>query len=112
MFAGPPGVVSSISGPYMDPMSGRIVTFAHRYKRRPRKKNAVPLHVPAVVRRAAKPPADATAPPVTGGRKSAIVTAASKHNRAIPRREEADDGQEASPEIKAFFARMMRWPNA
>jgi hypothetical protein len=30
----------------------------------------------------------------------------------LKRCEEADDGQEASPEIKAFFARMMRPPGA
>jgi hypothetical protein len=42
----------------------------------------------------------------------AIVTATDKRDRAIQRREEADDGQEASPEIKAFFARMMRPPRA
>jgi hypothetical protein len=33
----------------------------------------------------------------------AIVTAASKRDRAIRRREEVDDGQEASPKIKAFL---------
>ena len=38
----------------------------------------------------------------------AVFTAASKRDRAIRHREEADDGQEASPEIKAFFARMVR----
>ena len=62
-----------------------IVTFVHRPKRPPRKK--------------------AEAAAITG---PAIVTATSKRDRAIQRREEADDGQEASPEIKAFFARMMR----
>jgi hypothetical protein len=66
-----------------------IVTYVHRPKRPPRKK------------------AQATA--ITG---PAIVTAASKRDRAIRRREEPDDGQEASPEIKAFFARMMRPPSA
>jgi hypothetical protein len=40
-----------------------------------------------------------------------IVTAASKRDRAR-RREEADDDTEASPEIKAFFARMMRPPGS
>ncbi len=65
-----------------------IVTYVHRPKRRPRKK--------------AQAAAAITGP--------AIVTAASKRDRAIRRREEADDGQEASPEIKAFFARMMRPP--
>jgi hypothetical protein len=61
-----------------------IVTYVHRPKRPPRKK--------------------AQAAAITG---PAIVTATSKRDRAIRRREEAD-GKEASPEIKAFFARMMR----
>jgi hypothetical protein len=65
-----------------------IVTYVHRPKRPPRKK--------------------AQAAAITG---LAIVTAASKRDRAIRRHEEAADGQEASPEIKAFFARMMRPPN-
>jgi hypothetical protein len=68
----------------------RIVTSTYRPKRPPR-----------------KPKAQAAA--ITG---PAIVTAASRRARAIRRREEADDGQEASPEIKAFFARMMRRPDA
>ena len=66
-----------------------IVTYVHRPNRPLRKK--------------------AQAAAITG---PAIVTAASKRDRAIRRREEADDGQEASPEIKAFFARMMRPPGA
>ena len=70
-------------------MPSRIVTYAHRLKRPPRKK--------------------AKAAAITG---PAIVTAASKRDRAIRRREIADDGQEASPEIKAFFARMVRPPGA
>jgi hypothetical protein len=62
-----------------------IVTYAHRPKRAPRKK--------------------AKAAAITG---PAIVTATSKRDR----RREADDDTEASPEIKAFFARMMRPPGA
>jgi hypothetical protein len=65
-----------------------IVTYVHRPKRPPRKK--------------------AQAAAITG---PAIVTAASKRDRAIQRRE-ADDGQEVSSEVKAFFARMMRPPGA
>ena len=61
-----------------------IVTYVHRPKRPPRKK--------------------AQAAAITG---PAIVTAASKRDRAMRRREEANDGQEASPDIKAFFARIM-----
>jgi hypothetical protein len=59
-----------------------IVTYVHRPKRLPPKK----------------------------AQAAAIVTVASKRDRAIRRREEPDDDQEASPEIKAFFARMMRPP--
>jgi hypothetical protein len=66
-----------------------IVTYVHRPKRPPRKK--------------------AQAAAISG---PAIVTAASKRDRAIRCREEVDDGHEASPEIKAFFARMMRPPGA
>jgi hypothetical protein len=66
-----------------------IVTYVHRPKRPPRKK------------------AQATA--ITG---PAIVTSTSKRDRIIRRPKEADDGQEASPEIKASFARMMRPPGA
>jgi hypothetical protein len=61
----------------------RIVTYAPRPKRAPRKK--------------------ATAAAITG---PAIITAASKRDR--DRRRGADDDTEASPEVKAFFARMMR----
>jgi hypothetical protein len=64
-----------------------IVTYVHRPQRPPRKK--------------------AQAAAITG---SAVVTAVRKRDRAIRRREETDDSQEASPEIKAFFARMMRPP--
>jgi hypothetical protein len=60
----------------------RIVTYAHRPKRAPRKAKAAAITGPA------------------------IVSATSKRDR----RREVDDGQEASPEIKAFFARMMRPP--
>ena len=62
-------------------MPARIVTHASRPKRAPRKK--------------------------ANHRASAIVTVTNKRDRMI-RRREADD--EASPEIKAFFARMMRPP--
>ena len=66
----------------------RIVTSTYRPKRAPRKK--------------------AKAAAITG---PAIVTATNKRDRDR-RREMVDDGQEASPEIKAFFARMMRPPSA
>jgi hypothetical protein len=68
-------------------MPTRIVTHAYRPKRAPRKQ--------------------AKAAAING---PAIVTASSKRDRIIRRREAADDDTEASPEIKAFFARMMRPP--
>jgi hypothetical protein len=68
-------------------MASRIVTHAYRPKRAPRKRKA-----------------QATA--ITG---PAIVTVTSKRD-SIRRREEADQNTEASPEVKAFFARMMRPP--
>ena len=68
----------------------RIVTSTYRPKRAPRKK--------------------AKAAAITG---PAIVTAASKRDRTRRRKDATDDGQvEASPEIKAFFARMMRPPGS
>ncbi|HXA21732.1 MAG TPA: hypothetical protein VNW90_05495 [Acetobacteraceae bacterium] len=66
-----------------------IVTCVHRPKRPPREK--------------------ARAVAITG---PAIVTAASTRDRAIRCCEETDADQKASPEIKAFFARMMRPPGA
>jgi hypothetical protein len=63
----------------------RIVTYAHRPKRPPR-----------------KPKAQAAA--ITG---PAIVTATSKRDRDR-RQDIAADDTETSPEVKAFFARMMR----
>jgi hypothetical protein len=112
------------------PSSTRIVTTSYRYKRPPKKRKAVALDVPAIVtteksRRSvpgsaaaeavsqsprlhdeAAQPSTArstvtTPPPV---RKSAIVTARrGKRITAAP-----DDAGEASPSVKAFFARMIR----
>jgi hypothetical protein len=115
----------------------RIVTYVHHYKRPPRKRKAVALDVPTVVtteksrRRPSKQAAaesvsrsprlhDGAAQPSTARdaecdstvttppavRKSAIVTA--KRGRRITAA--PDDAGEASPEIEAFFARMLRPP--
>jgi hypothetical protein len=65
----------------------RIVTYTHRPKRAQRKK--------------------AKAAAITG---PTIVTTTSKRDQ--DRRREADDGQETSPEVKTFFARMMRPPGS
>jgi hypothetical protein len=99
-------------------MPTRIVTYAHRYKRPPRKKKAVPLQVPAIVRSGRKRgDVPKSAPAANDDRKPAIVTVSSKRDR-LRRREAAaadDAGREKSPEeleeearAEAFLARMMR----
>ena len=58
----------------------RIVTYAHRYKRPPRKRKAVALEVPAIVRKSESRDSNSTddvdiaAPSANDDRKSAIVT--------------------------------------
>ena len=112
----------------------RIVTYVHHYKRPPRKRKAVALEMPTVVdtKKSRRPAERATAeaiprsprlqdeapqpstvwdaecdsaittpPPV---QESAIVTA--KRGRRITASPDAD--KEASPSVKAFFARMIR----
>jgi len=70
----------------------------------------VPLGAPAVV--TAPPPANndrKPAPRPTAGKKSAIITTASRKRLKLLRAERAsDDGREVSPEVKAFLARMIR----
>ena len=61
-------------------MPTRIVTSTYRYKRPPRKRKAVPLTGPAIVRERAPKPANddwlaGHAPLPTAGTKSAVVTA-------------------------------------
>ena len=62
----------------------RIVTTTYRYKRPPRKRKAVALELPAIVRagrkaevrqNSAEPPPVSPAPPTNDDRKPAIVTA-------------------------------------
>ena len=104
-----------------------IVSYVYRYKRPPRKKQAVPLTGPAIVtertgmpsksssalpQQAAPPPAndDRKATSSHRGGKSAIVTTTSQKQLKLRRAERAlrDDGREADPEVKAFLARMIR----
>ena len=63
----------------------RIVTYAYRYKRPPRRKKAVALEGPKVVRRRASevaPPANVTSvTPASEARKSGIVTARKQGKR-------------------------------
>jgi hypothetical protein len=105
----------------------RIITTHYRYKPPLRKRKTAPLAGPAVVtRRASLPsggkakatPAAVTAPPPANddrkpadGQKPAIVTAASRkqlQQQRAERRALATEGREVSPEVKAFFARMIR----
>jgi hypothetical protein len=96
-------------------MPTRIVTYAHRYKRPPRKKKAVPLQVPAIVRSGRKRgDVPKSAPAANDDRKPAIVTVPSKWDR-MRRREAAATGRQKSPEemeeearAEAFLRRMMR----
>jgi hypothetical protein len=115
----------------------RIVTSTYRYKRPARKKKPVALEVPMVVdvKKSRRPAERATAeaiprsprlqdeapqpitvrdaecdsavtipPPAHDARKSAIVTA--KRGKRINTTPDPD--KEASPSVKAFFARMIR----
>jgi hypothetical protein len=72
----------------------RIITYAHRPKRPPQKRKAAAIEIHP-----------------NGGKKPAIVVSATKRG---PGKAAAwiDDGQGVSPEIKAFFARIMRPPGA
>ncbi len=90
-------------------MPSRIITYAHRYKRPPRKKaKAAAIDGPAIVRRGAKPPDDATAS--TGTASTPMIV---RHTAEKGRRKQwVDDGQETPPEVKALIARMMRPPGA
>jgi hypothetical protein len=83
-------------------MPTRIVTHVYRPKRAPRKKRAKTAAItgPAIVRHAADPPDDTKA-----GKAPVIVRAP-----AVKARPWIDDGQDTSPEVKAFFVRMMRPP--
>ena len=62
-------------------MPTRIVTTHYRYKRPPRKKKAVALEVPAIVRKGAAMP-ETTPAPASDDRKPAIVTVSDKKRLA------------------------------
>jgi hypothetical protein len=88
-------------------MPSRIVTYAHRYKRPPRKKaKAAAINAPAIVRRSANPSDGAAASTGTASTPMIVGATAEKGRR----NHWVDDGREISPEVKAFFARMMRPP--
>jgi hypothetical protein len=107
----------------------RIVTRAYRYKRPAKKRKAVALTGPAIVRKrggadavpppdepepTAPPPAnDDSPPPPAPAARSAIVTTTSRKRVRLERGEkrqaaEPDDDPEATARVKAFFARMIR----
>jgi hypothetical protein len=112
----------------------RIATTVHRYKRPPRKRKAVPLAGPAIVRKANQFPSPgkrsapellATRSPANDdrkpaiffpdGKKSAIVTTTSrkqaKLERATKHAESAhfqDGDPAATARVRAFFDRMIR----
>ena len=61
-------------------MPSRIVTTHYRYKRPPRKRKAVPLEGPAIVRKGAAKPETPPAP-ANDERKPAIVTVKRRNSR-------------------------------
>jgi hypothetical protein len=100
-------------------MAARIVTYAHHYKRPPRKKQAAPLASPAVVTRRigksnAGQAAVTTPPPANDDRKPveatkpAIVTTASRKRTKLERarcREERPEDPEADAVMQAWLER-------
>jgi hypothetical protein len=105
-----------------------IVTYVHRPKRRPKKRQAVAITGPAIVRKVKAPrlptagqqkpepavpppPANDDRKPPPGARKPAIVTSTSRKRARLLRFEqpaEPDDDPEATARVKAFFDRMIR----
>jgi hypothetical protein len=61
-------------------MPARIVSSTYRYKRPPRKRKAVPLEVPPIVRKGAAKPETPPAP-ANDDRKPAIVTVKRRNSR-------------------------------
>jgi hypothetical protein len=81
----------------------RIVTTTYRYKRPPRKRKA---QGPAIVRRGVKAENDNRPEPEP---KSRIVTGTDRKRLKLARAERTQATEvEVSPEVKAFFARMVR----
>jgi hypothetical protein len=99
----------------------RIVTTAYRHKRPPRKRKAVAIVGPAIVRKRNKadavpptpaedhtPPAnDDRKPPPPGARKPAIVTTASRKRATLIRAEQAAEpnNPEADAAMRAWLER-------
>jgi hypothetical protein len=95
-------------------MSTRIVTYAHRPKRQPRKRNAIALQVPAIVAAGRRSRSEMGAPPPTNddnpreaappATKSAIVTTAHRKRTKLLR---TDKPQQ--PDDAAADAAMRAW---
>jgi len=105
----------------------RIVTTTYRYKPPPRKRKAVALKGPAIVRKRGRadavPPPDEpepTAPPPANddapakpapAAKSVIATSISRKRARLQRSEQAaepDEDPAATARVRAFFDRMIR----
>jgi hypothetical protein len=95
-----------------------IITTHYRYKRPPRKRKAVALEAPSIVRkfaaRAAKS-ADDVDPatlPASDDRKSAIVTTTSRKRLELLRAEKRTVNPDGDPEMRTWLLRAMqgRWP--
>jgi hypothetical protein len=95
----------------------RIVTSTYRYKRPPRKRKAVPLEMPSIVRARRFGPvvrhdasnvqsqsATAQIAPANGDRNSAIVTTSRRRRPKL----EPEIDLETEARVKAFILRMMR----
>src|SRR3954468_10026842 len=82
-------------------MPARIVTSTYRYKRPPpRKRKAVPLQGPAIVRRGTAKP-ETPPVPANADRKPAIVTSTRRGRRQKP---EPEINPEADARVKGFLA--------
>ena len=86
----------------------RIVTSTYRYKRPPRKRKAVPLEGPAIVRKGAATPETAPAP-ANDDRKSAIVTAKRRPGRFGDAHDlTPEEHQQRGDAADALFREMVR----
>jgi hypothetical protein len=108
----------------------RIVTTAYRPKRPPRKRKAVAIAGPAIVRKAVSLPADGQRKPANDDRKPAIVAARGASVAPVPgtkpkpsivtttsrkrarllrsESEPSPEDPEATARVRAFFDRMIR----
>lgn len=85
----------------------RIVTNTYRYKRPPRKRKAAATEIPVIVRKRDAEPASGSGYQMAP---SKIITTTSRKRSKLLRAERQTPTAtgEVSPEVKAFFARMVR----